>query len=69
MAVVLVPGEYVLTAWRSTVGNDESSGPPQDECSTEITIDAGATLRLEAAFPADGPCEFVPPTFENPFGQ
>lgn len=67
MAVVLEPRDYVVTVWRSTVGRDESSGPPHDQCSAEITIDAGATLRLEAAFPANGSCEFVPPTFENPF--
>jgi hypothetical protein len=63
LAAVLEPGQYVVTAWNATLGNDGSSGPPQDECSTEISVGSLEEARVEVEFPAAGPCSFVPPTF------
>lgn len=67
-AVVLEPGDYVVTAWRSTIAADGTSGPAHDTCSIEVTVAEAQTLRIEAAFPARGACEFVEPTFANVFG-
>jgi hypothetical protein len=63
LPAVLEPGDYVITAWNATQARDGSSGPAHDQCSVEVTLVALDEQRLEAQFPTDGPCTFVPPTF------
>jgi hypothetical protein len=63
--VFLDPGDYVVKAWRAAIGPDGSSGVHEAECTVDVTVAPAAEIRLEAAFPDDGPCRFVNPTFEN----
>lgn len=60
---VLGSGDYIVHAWLSTGGRD--AGERRFECQTTVTLADGQEARVEAAFPLNGPCTFVPPTFED----
>jgi hypothetical protein len=64
---LLSTGDYLVRAWLSSP--NANNAPRQFECQTTISLVEGQESRVQAAFPADGPCEFVDPTFVNPFDQ
>lgn len=63
---ILEAGNYVVRAWRTTY-DDRFLEEHADECVTEFTITPLEEVRLEAAFPSRGPCEWRSPTFEGSF--
>jgi len=60
---ILEAGNYVVRAWRTTY-DDRFLEEHPDECATEFTIAQSEEVRLEAAFPSRGGCEWRAPTFE-----
>ncbi len=63
---VLEPGSYQLKGWHAQIAEPGGVwGVPEDECTTAIEVANGDDLRLEAAFPAQGACEWRSPTFSD----
>ena len=61
---ILEAGNYVVRAWRTTY-DDRFLEEHPDECATEFTIGQLEEVRLEAAFPSRGGCEWRAPTFDD----
>jgi hypothetical protein len=58
---VLASGDFIVHAWLAQ--GDGRDGERRFECETTITLTNGQEFRVQAAFPRNGPCTFVPPTF------
>jgi hypothetical protein len=65
-AAVLDAGQYLVIAWQSTYESYQPVfGTLDDECTIDIELAAGQSVRLEAAFPKTGSCASVEPTFDD----
>jgi hypothetical protein len=57
--LVLPAGPYTVSAWLATDPNGVA-GPPQGECSTQVTLEALGNVALNADFPLGKACTFGP---------
>jgi len=64
---MLEPGDYLVRMWRALVPGDGHAH--FNECTQRVSLAALGELQIEAAFPTQGDCTFVTPTFENDFAR
>jgi hypothetical protein len=64
---LLDPGDYLVRVWRALTSGDGHAH--FNECTQQVSLTAMAESLIEAAFPSQGDCTFVTPTFENAFDQ
>jgi len=65
LPLVLPAGRYSIAGWLATYDSGVT-GAPQDECSTQVTLQPLGDVALDAEFPAGGSCTFRPAPSASP---
>ncbi len=63
--LVLPAGDYSITVWLAGYAGGVT-GPPRDECSTQVTLRPLDDVALNADFPPDGACSLGPAPVPSP---